>query len=113
MNLKNEFQPIRDWALDRGIPQFGDPKTQFCKLVEEVGELGKAIVEENVMDSVDAIGDCVVVLTNLATLIGRANRLNEISIESCINHAYKEIKDRKGKIQNGTFIKYDSPGKTH
>jgi NTP pyrophosphatase (non-canonical NTP hydrolase) len=104
MNLKNEFQPIRKWAFDRHIPQLGDPKTQFCKLAEEVGELGKAIIEENYAEIRDAIGDCVVVLTNLATL-------SNMNIEDCINSAFNEIKDRKGKIKNGTFIKYDSPGK--
>ena len=47
---------------------------------------------------VDGIGDCVVVLTNLAELIGTP-------IEECIDIAYNEIKDRKGKMNNGTFKK--------
>ncbi len=47
---------------------------------------------------IDGIGDCVVVLTNLAELIG-------IPIEECIDQAYNEIKNRKGKMVNGTYKK--------
>lgn len=98
MNLTNEFQPIRDWAHERGIDQKGDVKTQTLKLQEEVGELAKAVIESKEIDLCDAIGDCVVVLTNLATLAG-------VSVEGCINRAYNEIKNRKGKTENGTFIR--------
>jgi len=47
MNLKNEFQPIRDWAQERGIYAKGDMKTQLLKLAEESGELAKAINESD------------------------------------------------------------------
>lgn len=98
MELKNEFQLIRDWANERGIYQKGDPKTQFLKLQEEVGELAKAILKNDNEEFIDAIGDCVVVLTNLA-------RLNGINIEDCINSAYSVIAKRKGSMINGTFVK--------
>lgn len=98
MELKNVFQLIRDWANERGIYQKGDPKTQCLKLQEEVGELAKAILNSNEHEIIDSIGDCVVVLTNLSELCG-------YKIESCIESAYNEIKNRKGKMQNGTFIK--------
>lgn len=98
MELKNVFQLIRDWANERGIYQKGDPKTQCLKLQEEVGELAKAILNNNEHEIIDSIGDCVVVLTNLSELCG-------FNIESCIESAYNEIKNRKGKMQNGTFIK--------
>jgi NTP pyrophosphatase (non-canonical NTP hydrolase) len=98
MELKNEFQSIREWAKERGIYEKGDPKTQFLKLQEEVGELAKAILKNDEEEFIDAIGDCVVVLTNLAAL-------NGINIEDCINSAYGVISKRKGSMINGTFVK--------
>ena len=76
----------------------GDPKTQALKLVEEVGETSRAILKGNHEDIIDGIGDCVVVLTNLAELVNTP-------IEECIDRAWNEIKDRKGKMDNGTFKK--------
>lgn len=98
MNLTNEFQPIRQWADERGLYAKGDAKTQYIKLQEEAGELAKAILKSNEAEFIDAIGDCVVVLTNLAALKG-------VTIEQCINSAYQEISNRKGKMVNGTFVK--------
>ena len=94
----DRFQLIRDWATERGLYKGGDTKTQYCKLMEEAGELGRAILKEDKDEFVDAIGDMVVVLTNLAHLGG-------VSIEHCIDSAYNEIKDRKGGMKNGTFVK--------
>ena len=96
--LPSKFDLIRDWANDRGLYDGGDPKTQALKLVEEVGETCRAILKEDANEMIDGIGDCVVVLTNLAELIGTP-------IEECIDRAYDEIKDRKGKMDNGTFKK--------
>ena len=96
----NQFDLIRDWAKERGLYDKGDPKTQALKLVEEVGETCRAILKEDKIEAIDGIGDCVVVLTNLAELLGTP-------IEVCINTAYNEIKDRKGKMNNGTYVKND------
>jgi NTP pyrophosphatase (non-canonical NTP hydrolase) len=98
MELKNEFQPIRDWAEQKGIFQKGDTKTQCIKLFEEAGELSKAILKNDEPEFIDAVGDCVVVLTNLAKLKG-------YNIEDCINSAYTVIAKRTGKMENGTFVK--------
>ena len=92
------FDLIRDWADERGLYKNGDPKTQALKLVEEVGETCRAILKEDKPEIIDGIGDCVVVLTNLAELIGTP-------IEECIDRAYNEIKGRKGKMANGTYVK--------
>lgn len=108
MNLKNEFQPIRDWAKERGIYEKGDVKTQFIKLTEEVGELAKAILKEDEAELIDAIGDIVVVLVNLtqlAPLYKGYTDIQKITIEDCINSAYSVISERKGKMENGTFVK--------
>ena len=92
------FELIREWADKRGLYEHGDTKTQALKLVEEVGETCRAILKNEDHDAIDGIGDCVVVLTNLAELLG-------VSIEDCIEQAYHEIKDRTGKMDNGTFKK--------
>ena len=92
------FDLIRDWADERGLYDKGDTKTQTLKLMEEAGEICRAVLKGNHEDVVDGIGDCVVVLTNLAELQG-------VSIEECMDAAYDEIKNRKGKMDNGTFKK--------
>jgi NTP pyrophosphatase (non-canonical NTP hydrolase) len=94
----NDFDLIRMWANQRGLYENGDTKTQALKLVEEVGETCRAILKEDHDEVVDGIGDCVVVLTNLAELQG-------VTIEECIKAAYKEICNRTGKMVNGTFKK--------
>ena len=92
------FQKIRDWAGERGLYTKGDTKTQFCKLMEEAGELGRAVLKDDNEEFVDAIGDMVVVLTNMAHLGGT-------TIEKCIDTAYEVISKRTGKMVNGTFVK--------
>ena len=94
----NHFDLIRNWAEQRGLYNEGDPKTQTLKLMEEAGEICRAVLKKDEPEIIDGIGDCVVVLTNLAHLC-------DTSIEECIEAAYNEIKDRKGKMDNGTFKK--------
>jgi NTP pyrophosphatase (non-canonical NTP hydrolase) len=94
----NVYDLIRRWASDRGIYQSGDSKTQFVKLQEETGELARAILKNDRDELIDAIGDAVVVLTNLAALEG-------LNIEDCVQSAYDVIKSRQGKMENGTFVK--------
>ena len=93
-----QFDLIRDWANERGLYDKGDPKTQTLKLMEEAGEICRAVLKNDHDQVIDGIGDCVVVLTNLAELIN-------VPIEDCIDVAYDEIKNRKGKMVNGTFKK--------
>ena len=92
------FDDIREWASARGIYQKGDSKTQYVKLMEEAGELAQAILKKDTPEIKDAIGDMVVVLTNLAHLEG-------LSIEQCIGSAYDVISKRHGQMINGTFVK--------
>ena len=98
IRIVSQFDLIRLWARDRGLYNGGDPKTQALKLVEEVGETCRAILKDDTKEIIDGIGDCVVVLVNLAELTGTP-------IEKCIDAAYNEIKDRTGKMNNGTFKK--------
>jgi len=97
-SCKTQFDLIREWADERGLYDNGDPKTQALKLMEEVGEIARAVLKDDFDEAVDGIGDAVVVLTNLAELIG-------MPIEACIDEAYDVISKRTGKMVNGTFVK--------
>jgi len=96
--IPDRFDLIRFWAKDRGIYDKGNSHTQYVKLMEEAGELAAALLNKDMSEIVDAIGDIVVVLTNLAELEG-------VKIEDCIDVAYNVIARRKGKMINGTFVK--------
>ena len=94
----SQFDLIRQWAKERGIYDKGNSHTQYVKLMEEAGELAQALLNKDAYEVKDAIGDMVVVLTNLAALEG-------MQIENCIDSAYKEISNRTGVMHNGTFVK--------
>lgn len=91
-------QDILDWAEPKQLLKFENRLKQYTKLQEESNELLIALLEENPVEIQDAIGDCVVVLTILADQVG-------FDIEDCIEHAYQQIKNRKGKTINGNFVK--------
>lgn len=97
-NKMNTFNLIRSWAYDRNLIEGATPQAQMLKMTEEVGELAAGIARSKISDTKDAIGDCVVVLTILAAQLGT-------SIESCTEIAYNQIKDRKGKMVDGIFVK--------
>ena len=97
-NQNERFELIRQWASIRGIYDEGNSHTQYVKLMEEAGELAAALLNKDKYEIKDAIGDMVVVLTNLAALEG-------MTIENCIDAAYKEIANRTGTMLNGTFVK--------
>lgn len=96
--VHNQLQPIREWAKDRGLLQKGNPETQYIKLMEEAGELAQSLLKQDDDATIDALGDIVVVLTNLAAMKG-------VSLEHCINIAYNTIKHRQGRMINNTFVK--------
>lgn len=88
---------IRTWGIMRGLDQ-GDRARQVNKLGEEYGELCRGVNKGNKDEIVDALGDMYVVMVQVAMQHGT-------SIEHCISSAYEEIKDRKGKMVNGVFVK--------
>ena len=92
------FDKIRTWAFSRGLYEKGNVMVQYVKLQEEAGELAKALLKDDQPEVIDAIGDMVVVLTNLAHQRG-------VYIETCIQSAYEVINKRTGKMINGTFVK--------
>lgn len=96
--MTNNFDLIRQWAADRNLIKGSNPEAQMEKLYEEVDETHRAIAINDTAEIKDGIGDCVVVLTIMAAQCG-------MNIEDCIIAAYNEIKDRKGKMVNGIFVK--------
>lgn len=94
----NRFSDIRQWAYDRNLVAGSTPEKQMLKLVEEIGELAHGMAKGREAEIVDGIGDAVVVLTILAIQ-------HDLRIEDCIESAWLEIKDRKGRMENGIFIK--------
>ena len=95
--MMNVISKIENWFYARNL-QTQNPKIQMCKLMEEAGELAKAINKNNMEEAKDGIGDCVVVLVGICTQLG-------LDFSECVEIAYNEIKDRKGKLIDGTFVK--------
>lgn len=87
---------IVGWHHDRNLIDGSDDKTQFLKLISEAGECATSIAKGKSV--ADDIGDQVVVLLNIATR-------NGLTLEQCLEVAWNDIKDRKGRMINGTFVK--------
>ena len=90
---------IAAWHYDRNLIKGSSDQAQFLKLVEEVGELAGNIARGR--DVSDDIGDIIVVLINIA-------ERNNLTIEDCMCVSYEDIKDRKGKMVDGVFVKEES-----
>ena len=89
---------IRDWAKKRQILARSTPQKQFEKTMEETLELGEAIKFDHFYKVVDGIGDVLVTLVIIAEMHG-------ITLNQCLEHAWLEIADRRGKLVNGVFVK--------
>lgn len=88
---------VIQWAGDRGILQNSTPQIQGLKLMSEAGELCDNLAKNR--EVIDDIGDMMVVLTIIA-------KMNKIRLQDCYDHAYNEIKDRKGYLNSsGVFVK--------
>lgn len=87
---------IKQWHRDRNLIDGATDKDQLAKLIQEMGELSDNICKGR--DVADDIGDMIVVLINIA-------ERNNLSLTECVNHAYNDIKDRKGKMIDGIFVK--------
>ena len=92
------FALIRQWAEARNLIEGSTPVRQLVKLFEEAEELKAATLADNHEEYIDAIGDCIVVLTIMAAQRG-------LNVEDCIDAAYEQIKDRKGRMVDGIFVK--------
>ena len=81
---------------DRNLIEGATSKDQVLKLIQEVGELSDSVCKQQ--DVKDDIGDCLVILINIAEREGT-------TLEECLAVAYEDIKDRKGKMIDGIFVK--------
>ncbi|UBH21579.1 MazG-like family protein [Macrococcus armenti] len=88
---------VEQWAKDKDLHN-GNPDRQALKFYEEAGEVAAAMSRGDITALKDGIGDTVVTLIILAMQHG-------MTLEECLQYAYDEIKGRKGKTINGTFIK--------
>ena len=87
---------IKQWHKDRNLIDGSTDKAQMNKLYEEVKELNESVYYRK--SPIDDIGDIIVVLINIA-------ERNGLTILECLEHAYNDIKDRKGKMVDGVFVK--------
>ncbi|WP_416470160.1 helix-turn-helix domain-containing protein [Streptococcus thermophilus] len=102
--LTDLIAKINEWADERNLKQ-ADPKIQWMRITEEVGEIRDVLLKptkftDPQMALKDAVGD------TLVTIIVLAHQL-DLDVTECLNIAYEEIKNRKGKMINGTFVKED------
>ena len=91
-------EKILNWAKERNLLDPLNRQKQFIKLIEEIGELAQGMAKNDIVQIIDSIGDVQVVLIILAELYN-------LDSDKCLESAYIQIKDRKGKTVNGIFIK--------
>jgi len=87
---------IKAWHRDRNLIDGSTDKDQYMKLIQEAGELSDNICKGR--DITDDIGDMIVVLINIA-------ERNGLDLKTCMEMAWNDIKDRKGRMVDGIFIK--------
>ena len=89
-------QLIEKWHEDRNLIEGSTDKDQVLKLLQELGELSDSVCKGT--DLRDDLGDMLVVMINIM-------KRNNLTIENCLDKAYNDIKDRKGKMIDGVFVK--------
>ena len=94
--MEELVKKVAQWHHDRNLIEGATDKDQFCKLIQEAGELSDNICKGK--DMSDGIGDMIVVLINIA-------ERNNLTLKECLEKAWDDIKDRKGKMVDGIFIK--------
>tara|TARA_B100000287_G_C20294387_1_gene647217 strand:+ start:167 stop:460 length:294 start_codon:yes stop_codon:yes gene_type:complete len=92
------IENVRKWADDKNLLKEENSHAQMLKVLEEVGETAGALLKKKNKEIVDGLGDSFV------TLIILCYQLN-LEPKDCLQAAWDEIKNRKGKTVNGTFIR--------
>jgi hypothetical protein len=87
---------VVNWHYDRNLIDGSTDKDQTLKLAQELGELSDSVCKGK--DIRDDIGDMLVVMLNIT-------ERNGISLDDCLERAWNDIKDRKGKMIDGIFVK--------
>lgn len=100
--LSELITKINEWAISHGLDK-SNPKTQWMKVTEEVGEIRDVFLRPSDFDDPewslkDAIGDSIVTLVVLCLQLG-------YDVEECLKIAYNNIKDRKGIMIDDNFVK--------
>lgn len=100
--LTDLITKINEWAISHGLDK-GNPKIEWMKVTEEVGEIRDVFLKPNDFDDPemalkDAIGDSIVTLVVLCLQLG-------YDVEECLKIAYNNIKDRKGVMIDDNFVK--------
>ena len=91
-------EKVKQWHYNRNLIAGSTDKDQYLKLIQEAGELSDNICKGN--DIADDIGDMLVVLINIA-------ERNGLTLAQCLEVAWDDIKDRKGRMVDGVFVKED------
>jgi len=99
MTLDETIDNIRGWHRARNLIDGTNNQAQIVKLVEEMGELAGAVARGS--DVRDHIGDMIVVLINIAEREG-------VTLKDCVEVAYGDIKDRRGCMVDGVFVKEEN-----
>tara|TARA_B100001564_G_scaffold127381_1_gene106339 strand:+ start:190 stop:486 length:297 start_codon:yes stop_codon:yes gene_type:complete len=94
--MQELIEKVEQWHVDRNLIDGANDKDQVLKLLQEMGELSDNVCKGN--DIRDDLGDMMVVMINIM-------KRNNISMEECLQVAYDDIKDRKGKMIDGIFVK--------
>ena len=94
MNLL--IDKIMKWHEDRNLIEGSTDKDQVLKLQQELGELSDSVCKQK--DMKDDLGDMMVIMLNIM-------KRNDYTIEECLQIAYNDIKDRKGRMVDGIFVK--------
>ena len=89
---------VGNWAHDKGLVKRENAPKQMLKVMEEVGETAGALLKGNETELKDGIGDSFVTLIILAEQLG-------YTPQECLEAAWEEIKNRKGKTKDGVFVK--------
>lgn len=96
MTLDELEKKVIQWHIDRNLIDGSTDKDQTLKLLQELGELSDSVCKNK--DIRDDLGDMLVVIINIA-------ERNKLTLSDCLAKAYDDIKDRKGKMVDGVFIK--------
>ena len=94
--MKKLITKVIKWHEDRNLIEGSTDKDQVLKLQQELGELSDSVCKQK--DVRDDLGDMMVIMLNIM-------KRNDITMEECLETAYNDIKDRKGKMVDGIFVK--------
>lgn len=96
--MEQLIDSVVNWGKERNIIGGATALAQQEKLEEEVAEIRAALETGDGAAVIDGIGDAMVVLIMQAGILG-------LRVEDCLAAAYDEIKDRKGRMIEGKFVK--------